>query len=99
MRTKIAALKEQRARKFEEMRDILTAAEGEDRDLNAEEKSNYDKLETAAGELEQRAARLEQMADLEPEGRRQVSPVPEKREDESDEEHEERVSLVGEGAG
>ncbi|MDQ3730307.1 MAG: phage major capsid protein [Actinomycetota bacterium] len=80
MREQINALKEKRAKLFEEMRDLTVAAESEDRDLTAEEAQEFDRKEKDAESLESRAGRLEQMIEVEP--RKVSAQQREEREDE-----------------
>ena len=66
MRDQINALKHERAKRVEEMRALTVTAESEERDLTAEEAQEFDRLETEADSLEQRASRMEKLAGLDP---------------------------------
>lgn len=60
-------LRAERVEHIEKARDILDKAEGESRDLNTEERSEYDKLVEAADEMKPRYERLEAQAERESE--------------------------------
>jgi HK97 family phage major capsid protein len=72
MREQITALLEQRAAHIQRMRDLVVAAETEERDLTAEEAQEYDKIEKDADNLEERARRMEKLAGLAPQPERQI---------------------------
>lgn len=67
MRSKIRELLQQRAGLINEARCVLERAEGENRDLNAEERQQYDRLLDDANGLSDRAQRLERQAALDEE--------------------------------
>jgi hypothetical protein len=72
MKEQITALLEQRAAHIQRMRDLVVAAETEERDLTAEEAQEYDKIEKDADNLEERARRMEKLAGLAPQPERQI---------------------------
>jgi HK97 family phage major capsid protein len=76
VKEQINKLKEQRFGLVNEIRDLVTLAESEERDLSGEESEKLAKLEKDADSLEQRAGRLEKLAGLEPEPRRQLNDDP-----------------------
>ncbi len=76
MREQITALKQERAGLIDRMREITVAAEADERDLTAEEGQEFDRLETDAAGLEQRAARMEKLAGLEPRLEERQVPAP-----------------------
>jgi len=77
---RIGDLIEERAKLIERMRGILDKAEAEKRDLTAEERQEYDRMETRVTELSGDIRRMEQQRRLE-----ELSPLVEGRDDEPQE--------------
>jgi len=65
-RHEVVELREQRASVWEQMKDINDKAEGESRDLSAEEAQEFDKLQGDFDKLEKRYGRIEQLEGLKP---------------------------------
>jgi len=83
----VNALLEQRAGVFEKMRDLTVKAESEERDLTSEEAQEFDRMETDAAALEQRARRMEKLIGVVPEAEaRKIKQAEENNEDEGREE-------------
>lgn len=73
--TRIRELTEEKLALVEEMRDIIDAAEEEQRDLTREEQNRYNRLEEDVEEIETRAQRHQRVAELEA-GMRQTRGTP-----------------------
>ncbi len=65
----VTRLREKRQRKLDEMQEIVTTAEGEDRGLNEQEQQRYGALEQSVGDLDGRITRAEQANQREQESR------------------------------
>jgi len=63
----------ERGQVVDQMKAMLSKADGEKRDLNAEEQEQFDKLDTKQGELKNKADRIEKMSNLESELNQPVS--------------------------
>lgn len=89
MKTSIE-LRQQRAKLYHDMRAIVNRAEDDDRDLNTEEQSEYEKINTAIDDLDKRITRLEQLEASEDEQQQSAGRGDDDKQDERDDDEEQK---------